>query len=323
MKAGQKKLSVVVPCYNEGENVKPFYKVLSGVLGSIEDISYEILYVNDGSRDNTLTELHEVARNKQNVKVINLSRNFGKEIATTTGIHYAGGNAILMIDGDGQHPAELIPKFVEKWLAGAQVVIGVRQTNQKEGFIKRFGSKIFYKLFNSFTGTKLVPGSTDFRLIDQIVQTEFMKMTERNRITRGLIDWLGFQHEYVEFHANARMAGEASYNISKLINLALNSFISLSLKPLYLSIYAGIVILPLASVIGLFSAVEMLIGDPMNLHITGTAFLVTLILFLVGILLISQGIIALYLSHIHTETQNRPLFVVDRSSSHGINLEEV
>jgi hypothetical protein len=119
------------------------------------------------------------------------------------------------------------------------------------------------------------------------------------------------------------MAGEASYNISKLINLALNSFISLSLKPLYLSIYAGIVILPLASVIGLFSAVEMLIGDPMNLHITGTAFLVTLILFLVGILLISQGIIALYLSHIHTETQNRPLFVVDRSSSHGINLEEV
>jgi dolichol-phosphate mannosyltransferase len=325
MSAKKPYVSVIVPCYNEGSNIEPFYAHLTQAFEKLKKsgIGYELLYVNDGSRDETLAELHKIANIDKRVKVVDLSRNFGKEIATTTGIHYATGDALIMIDADGQHPAELIPQFVQKWQDGAQVVIGVRESNQKEGFIKHFGSKIFYKLFNQFTGTALVPGSTDFRLIDRAVQTEFVKMTERNRITRGLIDWLGFKHDYIPFHANERMSGDAGYSISKLVKLALNSFISLSLAPLYFSIYAGLVILPLATLLGLFSAIEMLVGDPLNLHITGTAFIVIVILFLVGILLISQGIMALYLSHIHTETQNRPLFVVNKTSSHGVTIEEV
>jgi glycosyltransferase involved in cell wall biosynthesis len=324
MSTQKKKLSVVIPCYNEGLNVQPFYKELSTHLKSIStNYDYEIIYVNDGSRDNTLEELHAVAQKDKGVIVINLSRNFGKEIATTTGIHYAKGDAIMMIDADGQHPANLIPSFVQKWHDGAQVVIGVRVTNQKEGLIKKYGSKLFYAMFNKFTGTNLVPGSTDFRLIDKTVQAEFVKMTERNRITRGLIDWLGFKHDYIKFKANARMAGEASYSVKKLIQLAMNSFVSLSLAPLYFSVYAGLLVLPLSVAIGLFSIVEMLTGDPLSLNITGTAFLVILILFFVGVLLISQGIIALYLSHIHTETQNRPLFIIDKHTSRGINIEEV
>lgn len=307
-------ISIIVPCYNEALNIRSFYKVLTDVLQKVS-YSYEILYINDGSKDDTLDKLHKLSSEDKNVHVINFSRNFGKEIAITAGITHAKGDAIVLIDGDGQHPAELIPEFLEKWESGSQVVIGVREENQNEGFVKKYGSKVFYRLFNGLTGATLIPGSTDFRLIDKTVQSEFLRMTERNRITRGLIDWVGFTRDFVTFRANPRIAGEAGYTFSKLFTLALNSFVSLSLKPLYFSFYAGLIIMPLAVLLALFSVVEMIIGDPLNLNITGTAYLVILALFLLGIVLISQGITALYLSHIHTETQNRPLFIIDERNS--------
>lgn len=316
-------LSVIVPCYNEGSNIVPFFEQLKAIKTELKPMLCEFIYVNDGSKDNTLDILHELSKQEKDVKIVNLSRNFGKEIATSAGIHFSKGDAVIMIDADGQHPAKLIPKFVSEWQNGFQVVVGVRKTNRNEGLIKRYGSIIFYRLFNRLTGTALIPGSTDFRLIDKVVQEEFIKMTERNRITRGLIDWLGFNHGYVYFHANERMSGDAAYSISKLIKLALNSFVSLSLKPLYFSLYAGAVILPFSLLTAVFSGFEMLIGDPLHLRITGTAFMVMLVLFCMGILLISQGLVAVYLSHVHTETQNRPLFVLDKSTSHGINLEEI
>lgn len=317
MKKKSTLLSVIVPCYNEELNINSFYKSLVRVLDKLP-LSYELIYVNDGSQDRTLEKLHRLSAKSKDVRVLNLSRNFGKEVATTAGIRYARGNALVMIDADGQHPAELIPKFVKKWQQGAQVVIGVREGNQKEGFVKKYGSKLFYKLLNKLARTPMVPGSTDYRLIDRAVQAEFILLSERNRNTRGLIDWLGFRQEYVTFQANPRLAGGASYSFSKLLHLALNSFVSLSLKPLYFSFYMGLVILPLSVLLALFSITEMLVGDPLNLHITGTAYLVMLALFLLGMVLISQGITALYLSHIHTETQNRPLYIVDTAGSAGI-----
>ncbi len=311
-------VSIVIPSYNEELSVDWLYKALKKTIAADNKHRYELLYVNDGSRDGTLRKLHQLADNDASVRVVNLSRNFGKEIATTAGIYYAQGDAILMLDADGQHPVELIPEFIKKWEAGALVVAGVRETNQKEGFVKKYGSKLFYQMFNGFTGTKLVPGSTDFRLIDRTVQSEFLRLTERSRITRGLIDWLGFKQEYIYFHANPRFAGEASYSFSKLFKLALNSFVSLSLKPLYFAFYTGLIILPLSVLLAIFSAVEMLINDPLHLRITGTAYLVILVLFILGIVLVSQGITALYLSHIHTETQNRPLFITDAKGSVGL-----
>lgn len=308
-------ISIVVPCYNEEDNIASFYKHLTTTLAKASSWRFELIYVNDGSRDNTLAELHKLAKKDKSVKIVNLSRNFGKEIATTAGIHRASGDAIIMIDADGQHPAERIPEFVKKWQAGAQVVIGVRTSNQKEGLVKRYGSKLFYQLFNTMTDAKLIPRSTDYRLIDKSVQSEFVRMTERNRITRGLIDWLGFKQDLVHFKANEREFGEASYSVSKLMKLALDSFVSMSLKPLYFSAYAGAVIMPLTVILFLFSVIEMVAGDPMNLNITGSAYLVMFVLFLTGLLLISQGIMAIYLSHIHTETQNRPLFIIDEANS--------
>jgi polyisoprenyl-phosphate glycosyltransferase len=320
MKSG-KLISIVVPCYNEEPNVSPFFEKLKNIITKDKSHTYEIIYVDDGSKDNTLREIEKIYKVNPNVKVIALSRNFGKEIATSAGIQYSSGSAIILIDGDGQHPAELLPTFIKKWEDGANVVTGVRESNSKEGFIKKYGSKIFYKLLDKYAGARLVPGSTDYRLIDETVRDEFLKLTERNRITRGLIDWLGFRQDFVHFHANKRTAGKAGYSLNKLVTLALNSFVSLSLKPLYFSVYTGISVLFLSLLLIVFSAGEMIIGDPLNLRITGSAYLVMLVLFLIGIILISLGIIALYLSHIHTETQNRPLFVVDKKSSHAIDVE--
>jgi polyisoprenyl-phosphate glycosyltransferase len=314
-------LSIIVPCYNESTNVIPFYSQLQPVLAKIrrKGITCELLYVNDGSTDATLIQLSRIAKDDKSVKIIDLSRNFGKEIAMSAGIHYATGEALLMIDGDGQYPPELIPEFIKKWQAGAQVVTGIRDSNQGEGLVKRYGSKLFYWAFNRFTGSKLIPQSTDFRLIDRAVQKEFTKLTERNRVTRGLIDWLGFRQDYIHFDANARLSGDAGYSVAKLLRLALDSSVSLSLTPLYFSAYAGAVILPLSVLLGVFSATEMVIGDPLGLKITGSAYLVILILFLVGLLLISQGIMALYLSHMHTESQNRPLFILNQATSRGLD----
>lgn len=315
---GRPLLSVIVPSYNEEKNVKKLYNDLVATLKTLP--SYEIVYINDGSRDNTLAEMEKIAKQDKSVRIVSLSRNFGKESATSAGMQYAQGESILMIDADGQHPPELIPEFVKKWQAGAQIVTGIRKNDEHEGFIKHYGSKLFYKLFNIIATKPAIPGTTDFRLIDRVVQQEFLRFTEHGRMTRGLLDWVGFKEDVIYFKVRPRMAGEATYSVKKLFTSAFNSFISHSLVPLYFSGYAGLLITPIAFLVGLFIIVEQLImGDPMGLNVTGTAMLGVALLFFVGILLISQGLIALYISHIHTETKNRPLFIIDER--HSTRLE--
>jgi polyisoprenyl-phosphate glycosyltransferase len=316
-KQSEQILSFVVPVYNESAGLLDFHKSLIEV---IKGSSYELIYVDDGSTDSTAKVMNKLAKADRHIRLVRLSRNFGKEIATTAGIHQARGRAIITLDADGQHPVKLIPQFIARWQAGAKVVIGVRSTNQKEGFVKRYGSRLFYRFFNRIGGVKLIPGSTDFRLIDRSVQQEFTRMTERNRITRGLIDWLGYQREYIYFKASPRLSGDASYSFKKLFKLAIDSTISLSVSPLYIAAYIGAVILPISILLGLFMLVDLALGDPAHLHATGSAYLMVLVLFLVGILLVSQAIIGLYLSHIHAETQNRPLYVIDEQGS--ANLHE-
>ena len=238
-------LSVVVPVYNEEAGLKNFHKDLCKILQKHYKNQTEIIYVNDGSRDNTAA----VLKTLQDATYLQLTRNFGKEIATTAGIHAAKGQAILTLDGDGQHPVELIPEFVKRWQAGAKVVVGRRTANQKEGLIKRWGSKIFYASYGKVGGVRLTPGASDFRLIDQTVQQEFAKLTERNRITRGLIDWLGYPQTFIDFTAKPRQAGQATYSTRKLVKLALDSAISLSISPLYITAYIGAVVLPLATML--------------------------------------------------------------------------
>ena len=313
-------LSVVVPLYNERLGLPDFHKSLLASLERSAKDSYEIIYCDDGSTDGSGHIIKDWALKDKHLKLLVLSKNFGKEVATTAGIHQARGQAIITIDADGQHPVELIGDFLDRWRAGSQVVIGLRTENQNAGFAKHWGSKLFYRAFNRFSSLKLVPGSTDFRLIDRVVQADFIKMTEHNRITRGLIDWLGYKRDYIKFAANPRIAGEASYSFKKLLKLAIDSTISLSTSPLYITAYIGAVVLPLSALLGLGMVIDAGLGDPLNLHAKGSAYMVVLLLFLIGILLVSQGIIGLYLSHIHTEAQNRPLFIIDQSNSE--NLED-
>lgn len=306
--------------YNESEGALAFHNSLLDAAKKASKNSFEIIYINDGSTDNTLDILTGLAQSNTKIKVINLSRNFGKEIATTAGISVSQGDATIIMDGDGQHPPHLIDNFLEKWRNGAQVVIGVRETNKSEGLIKKWGSKVFYKLFNSTSGAKIVPRSTDFRLIDTVVRREFLRFTERNRITRGLIDWLGFNREYIAFDAPARLAGEASYKTSQLVKLALNSFTSLSLKPLFFFGWVGAAITCLAFLMGIFIIFEHFIfNDALGLGFSGSFMLGVFMSFMVGLILISQAMLATYLSHVHIQTQDRPLFIID--STNSTNLE--
>ncbi len=282
---------------------------------SLKGFDFEIIYCDDGSTDQTPLRLQAIAATDKAVRVLSLSRNFGKEIATTAGIHAAHGVATVTLDADGQHPVELIPRFIEQWQAGSRVVIGLRTANQREGLIKRLGSRAFYNLFNRVTKLQLMPGATDFRLIDQTVQADFMRMTEHNRITRGLIDWLGYERTYIPFRAKPRLHDKSGYSFGKLCKLAIDSVISLSSSPLYITAYIGAIILPGSILLGVTMFGNWLLGDPLRWHATGSAYLMVVLMFLVGILMMSQGIIGLYLSHIHSETQNRPLYIIDREAS--------
>jgi polyisoprenyl-phosphate glycosyltransferase len=312
-------LSVVVPAYNEAEGLAAFHASLMEAVQKAAPDDYELIYVDDGSTDATAELVRQRRVVDQRIRLVKLSRNFGKENALAAGITAARGNAIIMLDADGQHPVELIPAFVEAWRDGAQVVVGVRTDNQGEGWFKRFGSHMFYKLYNGLTGERLVPKSTDFRLIDRAVQQAFLGLTETDRMTRALIDWLGFQRAFISYKANARTTGSAGYNRRKLIQLAMHSFVSFTSVPLYLFGYMGVLITLAAFVLGGTVMVEqILLGDPWGWKFTGTAALSILLLFLVGILLMSQGMLSLYISHIHSQSKRRPLYVIDYGGSAGV-----
>jgi glycosyltransferase involved in cell wall biosynthesis len=310
-------LSVVVPIYNEEAGLAAFHKsLLAAIKGVGED--FEIIYVDDGSTDNGAGLVRQWHKQSPNIKLLKLSRNFGKENALSAGISAAEGQAVLTIDGDGQHPVELIPEFVKAWQNGAQIAIGLRE-NGGAGGIKHTWSRLFYKTFNLMTSQKLVPGSTDFRLIDQSVRLEFLRLRETNRMTRGLIDWLGFRREFISFKPNLRADGTPGYSFRRLVHLAANSFVSFSPRPLYLFGYLGVLITLGAFLLGAAVFLEqVLLGDPWQWKFTGTAMLGILTLFLVGILLLSQGMLSLYISHIHSQSKQRPLYVINRRESAGI-----
>lgn len=312
---GKYKLSVIIPAYNESKNIA---QTCQDVISNIPPVfsKYEIIVVDDGSIDSTVKTVEVLNKNNRNIKLLALSRNFGKEVATSAGISHATGDATLILDADGQHPPEYIPSFVQEWLSGAQIVVGVRQSNSDEGFIKRYGSKLFYILLNKFAGVNMVPSSTDFRLIDKEVQQAFSSLQEGSRITRGLIDWMGYDVSYIKFHAKERVHGKAGYNVKKLIKLAMNSVVSLSLLPLYISGYVGVAITSLSMLGGIFVIIEnYLLNDPLKLNITGSASLGLFITFLVGIVLIGQGLTAVYISRIYEESKDRPLFLVNKARS--------
>ena len=308
-----KKISIVVPVFNEAGNIEIFFSKLKEVLFGWLNYDYEIIFVDDGSIDNSIEVLEKIALQDDKVKFLEFSRNFGKENALSAGLEYASGDAVLMIDGDLQHPIELIPEFIKKWERGADVVIGVREKNQGEGLLKKIGSWWFYKIMNHIGETKITPHATDFRLLDRKVVEEFKRFKEKSRLTRGLIDWLGFKRDYIYFEANKRVNGQAGYGGLKLFRLALSSFVAHSLLPLKIAGYLGLLIIVTAGPWGLYVFLGMYVfhwNYPSNF--SGPAQLAILLIFLVGIILSCLGLIALYVANIREEVLDRPLYVIRR-----------
>lgn len=316
-KPPMKLISIIIPAYNEEENILPLFGELEKVFESLGGVySFEILFVNDGSTDNTIKKIEELATKDERVKFIDFSRNFGKEVATTAGLGTCKGEACIIIDADLQHPVELIPEFVEKWENGAEVVVGIRNGSKSDGTIKKIGSKLFYSIINKIAEIEIVPNATDFRLIDRVVINEFNRFTEKSRMTRALIDWLGFKREFVHFEAKDRLHGTASYSVWKLLGLAVNSFISLSLLPLKSAGYLGVLIVLTAGPFGFFILIGkyFLKNEIFVAKFSDAESLAILLVFLVGIILTSIGLLALYVANIHREVIDRPMFVVRKKN---------
>lgn len=315
-------ISIIIPIYNEAENIPRFFKALAQVLSGLEEkYDWEAIFIDDGSLDSSVSELHKITGSR--VRVLEFSRNFGKEAALSAGLNQAKGQAAIMIDADFQHPLELIPEFIAKWEAGAEVVVGLRKTNKKAGLVKRVGSFIFYKIISRISAVNILPNETDFRLIDREVIDAFKRLAETNRMTRALIDWLGFKRDYLYFEAPARTDGQAGYSFSKLVRLALNSFVSLSLLPLRLAGYLGVFIIFTVGPFGLY----ILLGKyafswTFAADFSGPAQLAFLITFLVGVILSSLGLVALYIAHIHNEVLGRPLYILRRPKTNEASEPE-
>jgi len=305
-------LSLIMPVHNESANIEWHHGKISEELKDL-NFNFEIIYIDDGSTDSSLNTIKKVAKLDERVKYASFSKNFGKEAAITAGLRKATGDAAIILDSDGQHPIELIDKFISLWKEGFQVVTGVRENNEGEGLIKSLGSKFFYILLRLVDNSKeATQGSTDFRLIDRKVIDQYNLLTERSRVARNLIDWLGFKRATVPFNAHARHAGQATYSYSKLVKLAIDGAVTHSTKPLKMIGSLGVIISVVSFLLMVILFIEKyLLNDPLNLAISGAAFLAMFLSFLVGIVLTCQGLLALYLENVYYETQNRPLYIID------------
>jgi glycosyltransferase involved in cell wall biosynthesis len=307
-------ISVIIPTYNEAENIRPVYQAVKKATQGLA-YYFEILFVDDGSDDDTVEEVKSIAEHDPRVVSLELVRNFGKEIALTAGLRAAHGEAAIMLDADLQHPPDHISQFISKWERGADLVVGVRRA-YKASWLKRRLSSLYYKLINRISDIELVPHATDYRLVDRQVIEAFNQFTEHSRITRGLFDWLGFQRDYIYFDANERQNGQASYSFRKLVRLAIDSFISHTLLPLHLAGYIGAFMMLTTLPLGVFIFIDRYLfhNNLFGVVFSGTAILAVISLFLSGVTLTCLGLISLYIENIHKEVVNRPLFVARRAA---------
>lgn len=299
------KLSIVIPCYNESGNVQLLHQKLSNQMSDFED--YEFVFVDDGSTDPTASLIQQIASQDIHVRLLQLSRNFGHQNALKAGLDNATGDCMITMDADLQHPPELIPDMIDKWLEGYDVVITIRKQTQGETFFKRISSQLFYRLIQFISDIELPPGSADFRLIDRAVADVIKPMKESDLFLRGLIRWAGFRQIAIEYRAPERNAGKSSYNLRKMLKLAISGITSFSIKPLRLSVLLGIVIAGLAFLYGLYILYIYLYTDR---AIPGWASTTGSILFIGGIQLIVMGILGEYLGKLFLENKRRPQYII-------------
>ena len=306
-----KKVSLVIPMYYEEKVVEECYKRTKKVLESIENYEYEIVFVNDGSKDKTLEILEEIAKKDENVKVLSFSRNFGHQAAVTAGLKVITGDAIVIIDADLQDPPELIPDMLKLWEEGNEVIYGKRKTRSGESVFKLLTAKMFYKTLNALSDVDIPKDTGDFRLVDRKVVDAMNSLPEHNKFLRGLWSWLGYKQCAFEYERKERFAGETKYPLKKMLKLASDGIISFSSKPIKLVGLLGIISIVISFIILIYALASYIFK--LNQLSAGWTSLMVAITFFAGVQLLSLWIISEYIGRIYDETKGRPQYVVDKS----------
>jgi glycosyltransferase involved in cell wall biosynthesis len=299
-------ISIICPCYNEADVIEEFVRRLTGVLAA--DIStYELVCVNDGSTDSTLPKLLALKKEPLSLRIIDLSRRFGKEAALAAGLDHATGEAVIIIDADLQDPPELIPQLVASWRDGNKVVVARRVDRSTDTLLKRQSARAFYRLHNLISDTAIPLDVGDFRLMDREVVDVLCKLPERQRFMKGLFSWVGFDYAVVDYVRDKRASGRTKFNWWRLWNLGLEGITSFSTAPLRIWTYVGLAISTVAFLYGGYILVRTLV---FGIDVPGYASLLTAILFLGGVQLVSLGVIGEYIGRIYMESKGRPIYVV-------------
>ena len=311
-----KTVSLIIPVYCEEQIIEESHRRMKSVMDSLAHHDYELVYVDDGSTDNTVSILKRLAASSSKLKIIRLSRNFGHQIAITAGLDKAEGDAVIIIDADLQDPPEIIPRMIEKWMAGYKVVYAKRIARKGEGKFKRWTASFFYRILNKLTDINIPVNTGDFRLLDKRVVQEMKKIRERNRFMRGLASWVGFEQTSIEYERDQRLAGETKYSFRRMVKFALDGIFSFSHKPLKLALNIGI----FSIVIGMAMIVYVFLGKiffPKTV-VPGWASILIAVVFFGGVQLFTIGIIGEYVARIYDEAKKRPLYIVREE----INFDE-
>lgn len=305
------KYSIVVPAYNESDTVLKLYRRLLELLEKIPG-SFEIIYINDGSSDNTLSKLQELAEIDFRVKLISLSRNFGHQQALSAGLKYASGDAVISMDCDLQDPPETIKEMIDKWQNGDDIVYARRLNYRKDNFIKKHGSKLFYRLMGNFSGIEIPRNVGDFRLVDKRVLNEINKMGEHSRYLRGMVAWTGFKHSFVDYSRPDREFGDSGYTFSKLAALGMDGMFNFSMLPLRIGFLMGL--------LSIVSGLGLLVYQIADVLINGVYYhlykwLIVVVFIFMGFLFMLLWIIGEYIGKIYDDVRNRPLYIIDETKN--------
>ena len=299
--------SVVVPIYNEAEVLPTLYQRLTTTMEGVGQ-PYEIIFINDGSTDETGKLLLDLRAQDSRVKLVSFSRNFGHQMAITAGLDYSSGDPVIVMDGDLQDPPEVIPQLIAQWRAGNEIVFAVRCARKGEGAFKRITASLFYRTLRRLTTTQIPVDAGDFRLMSRVAVEALKPMRERNRFVRGLVGWIGFRHASITYVRDSRYAGVTKYPLARMIRFALNGVFSFSFLPLQLATYLGFAV-SLISFSYLLYAVWLKLST--TEAVLGWASVIVAVLFMGGVQLISLGIIGEYIGRIYEEVKQRPLYLVD------------
>jgi dolichol-phosphate mannosyltransferase len=304
-----KKITLVIPVFNEANCIEVFYRATSEVISKNKDFNFHFLFVDDGSSDKSFEIISKITRDHQDISCIKLTRNFGKEAAIFAALSSLNTDAAIVIDCDLQHPPSLIENFIEQWKAGYLVVCGVRITSDSSSLIRKTGSFIFYKIMNLVSNITLKRGITDFCLIDHKVIQEILRFPESNRLFRGILHWMGFKTAYVDFHAPQRSGGSSSFYFRNLMSLGINGITSFSLFPLRLIGWFGVVLSLVSGVLFLVMLFDKFLFN--YNHFAPISYVIVVNTFFIGLLGMSMGLMAIYIGNIYTDVRKRPLYIVE------------